>query len=194
MNRGLPRVILVAVLLTVLVGAVGYWTLAQKQGTSLASITLCSSMDISSPPEYCFDEEYRNSSHQFLCRVRPYTESGCALFVSDISGKSLTDIGVYIDYGLFERKILPSPNGKYLLLVQEHSAILLDTSSLAQKVIFQAPSGRALGTYDAFPAFIPYVKWVDNNRIQISIFNQDTQESYDNKPPATPLEVKMIQV
>ena len=186
-------------LVVIIGGVVAWWYFVQQpqpstMPTSESTLNNSSGAQETSESEYAFDEQYRTDSKIFSCRVRRYTESGCALFVSDISGINLHDTGVYIDYGSFDKKILPSPNGKYLLLVQEDKAILLDISSLAQKMVFQAPAGDTLGTYDAFPAFIPYVKWIDNNRIQISIFKQYTPEPYDNEPPATPFEVKTIQV
>ncbi|MDB5225240.1 MAG: hypothetical protein JWL87_192 [Candidatus Adlerbacteria bacterium] len=143
---------------------------------------------------YDFQEQYKTASRVFLCRVRLYTESGCSLFVSDISGNDKRNLGIGIDYGDFSQKIQLSPDGGKLLVVLEHKAIVLDTVTLFQKIVLYASPGETLGTYNEFPAFIPYAKWVSDTQVQISIFKQDTPEPQDNQPAAVPLETRTISI
>jgi hypothetical protein len=153
-----------------------------------------SSQNSTSTSKYNFVQEYKTAINIFSCRVTARTESNCELFVSDASGNSSKDLGIDIDYGDFSKKIQASPDGKNLLIVLEHEAIVLNTATLAQKVILQAPAGEALGTYDAFPSFIPYAKWLSDTQIQISLFKQDTPEPYQNEPAAVPLETRTISI
>ena len=162
-----------------------------KNTTSNASSTQQSQ---SSAPKYGYTEQYKTASRVFLCQVRSGTESGCELFVSDSLGNDLKDLGLGVDYGDFNKKISPSPDGKNLLIILESRAIILNTATLTQKVLFQSPAGDTLGTYDAFPAFIPYVRWVSNTQIQISIFKQYTPEPYQNEPAAVPIETRTISI
>jgi len=145
-------------------------------------------------PNYTYSQIYKTKSKTFFCREMSGTESDCKLFVGDIAGKNLKDLSIDVDYGDFSKKILPSPDGKNLLITLEDKAIVLDTTAIAQKIILQAPVGDTLGTYDAFPAFIPYAKWLNDIQVQISIFKKDTQEPYGNDPAITPLEIKTITV
>ena len=145
-------------------------------------------------PQYTFVEEYKTIDHSFSCYIRLYTESNCELYIADASGNNPKDLGISVDYGDFGKKIQASPDGKNLLITLEHEAIVLNTTTLIQKVVLNAPTGDALGTYDAFPSFIPYAKWMNNSQVRISVFKQDTPEPDQGEPAAVPLETRSISI
>jgi hypothetical protein len=144
--------------------------------------------------EYTYIEQFKAGPKTFLCKVRVETESSCHLFVSDDSEKSLVDLNLSVDYGYFEKKIVPSPDGTHIALIYEHEVLILDTETLTPKEVFKAPEGSSLGTYDGFPAFIPYVKWDNNEHIQVSIFNGYTPEPFGDEPAAVPSETLVVAI
>lgn len=146
---------------------------------------------------YAFEKLLQTDSKVFYCRTRTGTESGCALFVSDIAGTTMQDLHAYIDYGSLGKNILVAPGGAHLLFVQQdhdNQATLLTTESLEQEVIYEAPVGYVLGTYTDFPSFVPYLQWISESQIEVSIFPQYTAEPHSTEPRAVPFATHIIEI
>jgi hypothetical protein len=144
---------------------------------------------------------YRTGSNIFLCQYLLYTESPCHLFTSDLAGQRVTDMNVAVDTP--EKGILMSPDGRHLLIVLEHEAMLLNTNSIQTTVLFETPPGEALGTYTSFPNFVPHARWLNDSEVELYLYVQDTPNgySYINQrgeaaavPTANPIGTKIFKI
>ena len=146
--------------------------------------------------DYAFREELRIGSTTFFCRYVPNTDISCTLFVSsELQPKKAVGSG---EYGLY-----PSPDHKRVLVIYEKQAILIDPTTLKETAIFEAPANRVLGTYTAFPTFIPHAEWLSSAKIKFSLYAPDAagerieRDGNGNDiitPEAPPLETKIIEL
>jgi hypothetical protein len=121
-------------------------------------------------------EEIETPFDSFWCGFIQYTESDCRLFVGNASTTVLSDLGIDVDSP--SDALLLSPDEKGLLIVLEHTAIVLNTRTLNEQVLATTTPQDAFGTYTSFPQFIPHARWLSNYTASISIFPQYTEGSY----------------
>ena len=153
-----------------------------------------SAPDAQTSRDYVYTEQFRTNSKIFYCATRPQTESGCNLYTSDMLSSNKINLNIALDYGSEKKGLLLSPDKKHVLVVLEKMLQIINTETLEQKNIAQAPDGNTYGTYTSFPSFVPYATWVNNNQVRVSIFKQYTPEPYENEPATTPIETRVITI
>jgi len=144
--------------------------------------------------DYTFVEQHRAESRIFYCASLRNTESNCRLFVSTLDGLEREYTGITLDYNSQGKGLLLSPDKKRLLVVLDKEALVVDTDTLEKKTLILAAAGTAYGTYTALPSFVPYARWVDNDTVELSVYPDGTQETYNADEPPQPLKRETVEV
>ena len=139
---------------------------------------------------FYFYELFRTDSRIFWCKSIPHSESDCELFVSDINGNKAIDLGVGVE---LTRSIVTSPDKNNLVVIGEQKAIIISTVTLSKKVILEVPMNQVLGTYSSFPSFYGEGHWIDNSKVEISVYDK-ANASNESDPPAKPIEKKTVNI
>lgn len=158
----------------------------QNSPTQISQEKEVSLESLNTDPNYAYTEVLRTDGHSFLCRERRYTESACVLFV--LENSTTTYLGISTDNP--SRALLPSPDKKYLLVVTEHTGLLIDTASLAKKVVIETSADQELGVFTGLPSFLPKARWLDPTHLEFSIYKAG---SLDDLSPS-PVEKKVVDI
>lgn len=119
-----------------------------------------------------YEEILKAQPYSFYCRLRSGTESNCVLFAKRVEDQDYTALNLVLDYGsAYNNGVLPSPDGKYVLVTLETKALIIDVATLKQSVVQMTEENDRLGTYSEFPSFIPKSSWLDDSRFKLEIYS-----------------------
>lgn len=152
-----------------------------------ASQTSTNSFDIqlaSAASALQFKEMHRSSAYTFYCASRRAAEPECDLYAA-APGAGVDDVqplGILMTNRSEEEGLLPSADGTKLYIILEGEALIVDTHTLAQKVIASAPEELAFGVYDGASRFVPQGKWVDATTVELSVYPAATKRASGAAP------------
>jgi len=88
-----------------------------------------------------------------------------------------------IDYP--NKALILSTDSTKLLIIEEHSAFILNTTTLLGIVAATTSEGLAFGTYTDLPSFIPQAKRLNGTTIELDEFPQFTLDADKHQPTDT---------
>ncbi|MEO6536759.1 MAG: hypothetical protein ABIT47_03610 [Candidatus Paceibacterota bacterium] len=130
---------------------------------------------------YELDTLFANDRYTFQCKIGvPGKDSTfCDLLAYDSTNKTYVDLDFHVES---EVNIKASPDKKHVLLVNAHSAYVLDTVTLEKKLLYTAHDNMELGYSSSLPSFVASGRWLSSNDLEISEYPSGTGVEFHTSP------------